>query len=111
MSQRPPDDPFVPPPPPVSGNPLYPPEMLAQKAAQVANDAKNALIMSIIGIFCFGFILGFLAFRKANEGLQTIDLYQVAEDKRSMLMTAKILSIIDIVLWAIGLVLRLFVLR
>src|SRR5262249_32975118 len=98
-------------PPSVPGNPLYPPEMLAQKAAQVASDAKSALIMSIIGIFCFGFILGFIAFRKANDALRTIDIYQVAEDKRSMLMTAKILSIIDIVFWAIGLVLRIFVLR
>jgi hypothetical protein len=95
----------------MTGNPMYPPEMLAQKEAEVANHAKNALIMSIIGFFCLGFILGLLAFRKANEGLQIIDIYQVGHEKRGMLMTAKVLSIIDIVMWAIGLLLRIFVLR
>jgi len=42
--------------------------------------------------------------------LETIHIYQVAQDKRGLAMTAKILSIIDIVLWAAGLVLR-FALR
>ncbi len=89
---------------------MYPPDLLAQKAAQAASDAKNALIMAIFGIFCFGFILGFLAFRKANEALETIDIYDVAHEKRGLATAAKILGIIDIVLWAIGLVLR-FTLR
>jgi hypothetical protein len=104
VSQQPP--PFVPPPPPIV-NSLYPPDVLAAKAASVASDAKNALIMSIVGIFCFGFIFGFLAFRKANEALKTIDTYQVAQDKRGMLTAAKVIGIIDIVLWALGLLARI----
>lgn len=107
MSQPPPSEPFVPPPPPFTGNPMYPPDMLAQKAAVVASEAKTALILSILGIFCFGFIFGFLAYRKANEALQNIDIYDVAHDKRGMATAAKIIGIIDIVLWALGLVLRL----
>ncbi len=106
----PPSDPFIPPPPPSIGNPMYPPDMLAQKAAQVATDARNALIMAIFGIFCFGFILGFLAYRKANEALETISIYDVAHEKRGLATAAKVIGIIDIVLWAIGLVLR-FTLR
>jgi hypothetical protein len=98
---------FVPPPPPTS-NSLYPPEVLAKKAADVASEAKNALILSIVGIFCFGFIFGFLAFRKANEALETIDMYGVAQEKRSLAMTAKVLGILDIVLWAVGLLARFF---
>jgi hypothetical protein len=99
MCQTPPNnDAFVPPPPPQTGNPLYPPNVLASKAAAVASDVKSALILSILGLFCFGFILGFLALRKANEALETIDLYEVAQDKRSMAMTAKVLpSLISLV--------------
>jgi len=63
VSQTPPSDPFIPPPPPQFGNPMYPPEMLAEKARVAASEAKTALIFSIIGILCFGFIFGFLAFR------------------------------------------------
>ena len=98
---------FVPPPPPTS-NSLYPPEVLAKKADDVASEAKNALILSIVGIFCFGFIFGFLAFRKANEALETIDVYGVAQEKRSLAMTAKVLAILDIVLWGVGLLARFF---
>jgi hypothetical protein len=111
--QQPPNnDPFVPPPPPssVSGNPMYSPEVLAAKAASVAADARNALIMSIIGIFCFGFILGIIAYRKANEALETIAIYDVAKEKKGIATAAKILGIIDIVFWALGLIAR-FALR
>lgn len=111
--QQPPNnDPFVPPPPPplVSGNPMYSPEVLAAKAASVASDAKNALIMSIVGLFCFGFIFGILAFRKANEALETIAIYEVAQEKKGIATAAKILGIIDIVFWVLALIAR-FALR
>jgi len=85
---------------------MYPPNVLAAKAAAVASDAKNALILSIVGLFCFGFIFGYLAFRKANEALETIAIYEVAQDKRSLAMTAKILGILDIVAWIVGLIAR-----
>jgi hypothetical protein len=99
------EGPFIPPPPPTTDS-LYPPDVLAAKQAEAASDAKNALIMSIVGIFCFGVILGFLAVRKANNALEIISTYQVAQDKRGMATTAKVLGIIDIVLWAIGIIAR-----
>ena len=105
--QQPPNnEPFMPPPPPTPGNPMYPQNVLTAKAAAVASDAKTALILSIVGLFCFGFIFGFLAFRKANEALETIDLYQVAQEKRGIAMTAKILSIVDIIGWIAALLAR-----
>jgi hypothetical protein len=105
--QEDPNQPFVPPPPPPQyGNSIYPPDVLAAQTKIVEKDARDALIMSIVGLFCLGFILGFLAFRKANSALQTIKTYGVGEEKRSMLMVAKVLGIIDIVAWAIGLVAR-----
>jgi hypothetical protein len=85
---------------------MYPPNVLEAKAKEASDDARNALIMAIVGVFCFGFILGFLAFRKANNALEIIKLYQVAQDKQTMATVAKVLGIIDIVGWAVGLVLR-----
>src|SRR5215471_14932129 len=108
MSQNPPPDQnaFVPPPPPLPySNSLYPPDVLASKAAHVASEAKTALILSILGIFCFGFIFGYLAFRKASDALETIQIYDVAHDKKGLAMTAKILGIFDIAAWIIGLIL------
>lgn len=114
MSQeQPPNNaPFIPPPPPpsVAGNPMFSQEVLAAKAAEAASEAKSALIMSIVGIFCFGFILGILAFKKANSALETIATYGVAQEKRSLAMTAKVLSIIDIAGWVVALIAR-FALR
>jgi hypothetical protein len=86
---------------------MYSREVLAAKAASVAADAKQALILSIVGLFCFGFIFGYLAFRKANEALETIAIYDVAQEKKSLAMTAKVLSIIDIVAWIVGLIARI----
>ena len=106
MSQQP-GDPFVPPPPPPSpANSFYSPEVLAQKTAYVAAEARTALILSIVGLFCFGFILGILAFRKANDVLETIAIYEVGQDKKGIATTAKVLGIIDIVGWTIALVAR-----
>jgi len=85
---------------------MYSPDVLAAKAKEAADDAKQALIMSLVGLVCFGFILGFLAFRKANTAIETIDLYQVAQDKRGMATVAKVLGIVDIVGWVIGLIAR-----
>jgi len=106
LSQQPPADPFVAPPPPVVGNPMYPPLMLERKAEEVREDSRNALIMSIFGLVCFGFVLGYFALRKANSALDTITLYQVAHERRGIAMTAKVLAIVDIVGWIAGLILR-----
>lgn len=108
--QQPPNnDPFVPPPPPplVSGNPMYSQEVLAAKAASAASDAKNALILSVVGLCCFGFIFGILAYRKANEALETIAIYDVAQDKRGLATAAKVLGIIDIIFWVVALIGRI----
>jgi hypothetical protein len=85
---------------------MYSREVLAAKAAEAASDAKNALIMSIIGVFCFGFILGILAYRKADAALETIAIYEVAQEKKGMATAAKIIGILDIVLWVLGLIAR-----
>ena len=86
---------------------MYSREVLAAKAAEVASDAKNALILAIVGLFCFGFILGILAYRKANDALENIAIYEVAQEKKGIATAAKILGILDIVFWALALVARI----
>src|SRR5262245_34504313 len=114
MSQLDPrnNQPFVPPPPPSyqRGSSLYPPDVLASKEASAASDAKQALIFAIVGLFCCGFIFGYLGFRKASDALETMQIYDVAQDKRGMATAAKIISICDIALWIVGLFIRFFVL-
>jgi hypothetical protein len=110
VSQTPPYDAFVPPPPP-SSSALYPPDVMARQATYAASEAKTALVLSILGIFCAGFIFGLIAYRKANTAIETMNIYGVAEEKRGMATTARVLSIIDIVLWGAALVLRFFVFR
>lgn len=38
--------------------------------------------------------------------METIDIYEVAKDKRSLALAVKIIGIVDIVGWAIGLLVR-----
>jgi hypothetical protein len=110
VSQGQNDAPFIPPPPPnpIAGSSLYPPHVLESKAKEAASDAKTALILSIIGLFCFGFIFGIIAYKKADNAIEIIDIYEVARESRSLAMGAKVLAIFDIVVWVIGLVARLF---
>jgi len=102
------DAPFIAPPPPspVEGSSLYPPHVLQAKAQEAKSDAKNALILSIVGLFCFGFIFGIIAYKKATNAIEIIDIYEVARDSRSLAVGARILAIVDIIGWVIALVAR-----
>jgi hypothetical protein len=110
VSQEQHDAPFIPPPPPspVEGSSLYPPHVLQQKANEARSDAKNALILSIVGLFCFGFIFGIIAYKKADNAISLIDIYEVAKDSRSLAVGAKVLAIFDIIGWVIALLVRIF---
>jgi hypothetical protein len=57
-------------------------------------EGRNALLMAIGGFFCFGIILGPLAYRKAM-GLPG-----------GMAAAARIIAVIDIILWTIGIIFR-----
>lgn len=110
MSQEQNDAPFIPPPPPnpVAGSSLYPPHVLESKAKEAASDAKTALILAIVGLFCFGFIFGIIAYKKAANAIEIIDIYEVAKESRGLAVGAKILGIFDIVGWVIALLARIF---
>ncbi len=101
--QYPPQGGYPPPPggygaPPPGGYPGYPPQPYAypqQPNFGNNEDGRNALLMAIGGLFCFGIILGPLAYKKAM-GLPG-----------GMAAAARIIAVIDIVLWTVGLIFRL----
>ena len=76
---------------------MYPQSVLEAKAEEAREDLKRALIFALLGLFCCGFILGFLAYRRANHATQLIDKYGVLADKRIMATILKVLGIFDIV--------------
>lgn len=97
-----PPPPQYPPPGGYGAPPGYPPQGYPAQPyyPQQANfgnneDGRNALIMAIIGLFCFGIILGPLAYRKAM-GLSG-----------GVAMAARIIAVIDIIVWVVGLAVRI----
>lgn len=58
---------------------------------------RTSLILGLLGLVCCGFILGYFAFKRADEAIETIDIYGVLIERRSMAVALKILGIFDIV--------------
>ena len=79
------------------GDSFYPPHVLEQKAKEVNDDLRTALILGLIGLLCFGFILGFLAYRRATHATETIDIYGVVRERRTMATALRVLGIFDII--------------
>ena len=107
MSQQYPNDPFTPPPPPMSDSP-FEPRTIAEKTEYVNKNVFWALGLAIFSFFCCGFI-GFYAFGLANNIIQTIDYYNVSQDKRGLAMVAKVIGIIAGILWVLGVLFKIFV--
>lgn len=68
-------------------------------------EAKDALIYSLIGLFCFGFILGPIAIAKGSKALNIIrdDPGYTGKGKAT---AGIVIGIIDIVGWLLGLIIR-----
>jgi hypothetical protein len=71
-----------------------------------SRDARNALIMAIFSCFICAPILGPLAIKNANQAISVIDNDPTLQG-RGLATAAKTIGIIAIVLWAIGLFIRL----
>ena len=56
----------------------------------------------------FGFLFGIIAYKKADNAISLIDIYEVAKDSRSLAVGAKVLAIFDIIGWVIALLVRIF---
>ena len=102
-------------PPPYSSAPQQTPAygappMFGQSAtsadvAEAQKQARKAMIAAVVGIFCFGFILGVLAYRWAREAKATLDAAGAAQG-HGLAVAAMVLGAVDVVLWLAGLLAR-----
>ena len=80
-------------------------ERMAETATRPCKEAGSALTMAIIGLICFGIILGPMAIAKANKAKQMI-----AKNPRltgsGKATAATIIGILDIVFFVLGLIIR-----
>jgi len=73
---------------------------------KTSTEARDALILAIFGLFCFGIILEPWALVKASNAKKAID----ADPRlggRGMASAATVIATIGLVVWALGLVLRI----
>ena len=99
------DQEWTPPPPPDDS--VFSAGTREHYAAEIRSGSTKALVYGILSIFCCPPIFGYLAFTTAQEVLTNIDVYGVEENRKGMAQAGKVLAIIAIVLWAIGLIFRL----
>ncbi len=76
-------------------------------AAEIRNGATKALVFGILSILCCPPIFGYLGYTTAQEVLTNIDIYQVEENRKGLAQAGKVLSIVGVVLWGVGLIARL----
>jgi hypothetical protein len=69
--------------------------------------ATEALIMAIVGIFCCQIIFGPLALKKASEAQQEIDLNPEYVEGEGIVVAAKVIGVIDIILFVLGIIMRM----
>lgn len=110
MSQMPPPPPppdtqWQPPPPPTIDSP-FDPRVLADKTEFVNKNAVYALIFAVAGVLCCG-LLNIYALSLANSVLETIEYYSIGQDKKPLALAAKVVAIVGIVLWILGIILRI----
>jgi len=104
---------YTPPPPGGYGAPPYPqnPYGPGYGAPQVYVDpgecglARQALTYAIIGLFCFGIVLGPLAISKAKSAKMIIAGTPGMRGE-GMATAALVIGFVDLALWAAGLVMR-----
>ena len=75
--------------------------------AEIAKQAKASLMWGIIGIFCFGIILGPFAFFRGNKALKMIETHNVGHEHQGTATAGKFIGLAAIGLWVLGLILRI----
>jgi hypothetical protein len=81
---------------------------LVEKAAYIKRNSLIALGLSILGFLICGF-LGIFSFIVAGSVIETIDYYDICKDRRPLAMAAKVISVMEVVLWTGVLIVRFLV--
>jgi hypothetical protein len=77
-----------------------------QQATRTCTEARDALIISIVGLFCCGIILEPWALIKANNAKKMIDA-DPSLSGRGMATAATIIAIIGLALFVVGVIARI----
>ena len=75
-------------------------------AKKVRDDAAKALVFGILSVFCCPPIFAYFGYTTAQDVLVNIDVYEVEQGKRGMAQAAKVLSIVGVIVWVLGLIFR-----
>jgi len=78
---------------------------IVEEAAIPCKEAKDALIMAIVGLFCFGVILGPLAIAKAVKAKNMMRLNPRLTGS-GQASAALVLGIVALVFWVLGIIYR-----
>ena len=68
--------------------------------------ANTALVFALIGLVCCGIIFGALALQKVNEAKALMIEHDIHPGPSGILTAAKVIAIIDIVFFFVGLLVR-----
>jgi hypothetical protein len=78
---------------------------VAQVVTKTCKEAKDALVMAIVGLFCFGIILEPMALIKASKAKKLMAADPTLSGS-GMATAATIIAAIGLVLWVIGIIVR-----
>ncbi len=95
-----------PPPPEAPKDSLYSQGTLEYYEKEISTGAVKSLVFGILSIGCCPPLFAYLGYTTAQEVLTNIDIYEVGEGKRGLAQIGKILSIAGVILWIIGIILR-----
>lgn len=77
--------------------------VLAEEATIPCKEASEALTYAIIGLFCFGFILGPMAISKASKARKMIEMNPRLTGSGKA-TAATIIGVVALVFWVLGLI-------
>ena len=80
-------------------------------AEEIRKGANKALVFGILSIFCCPPVFAYLGYTTAQEVISNIEIYEVEENRRGLAQAGKVLSIVGVVLWVVGMIARFTVLR
>jgi hypothetical protein len=99
------DQEWTPPPPPEDS--IFSSGTRQYYAEEIRKGATKALIFGILSIFCCPPIFAYLGYTTAQEVLTNIEIYQVEENKKGLAQAGKVLSIVGVALWVLGVIVRI----
>ena len=100
---------WTPPPPPEDS--IFSSGTREYYAEEIRKGANKALVFGILSIFCCPPVFAYLGYTTAQEVISNIEIYEVEENRRGLAQAGKVLSIVGVVLWVVGMIARFTVLR